>query len=166
MPDREKTLTSRRQQQKERLQQLLPAGDRGDSSSRRVARASGKEEKELLSQLQALVDDSTSVRGRDASVVRAEAEEIAKAMKDGFLSDSGEKKAREHLEEIRNADAFERGSGKLIKYCPPPQPPPPPPLPPPPAPPTPSSLPPPPPSPLLPAQKNRKHNMTKSNKIQ
>ena len=57
------------------------------------------------------------MRGRDASVIRAEADELAVKVKEGLMSEKGRKKALEHLQEIKDADAFERNSGKLIKYA-------------------------------------------------
>lgn len=79
---------------------------------------SAGDEAAFLKQLEALVADGSSVRGRDTSVISAEAEEIEKQMNEaGEMSAKGREKAKEHLEEIKAADAFERNSGKLIKYA-------------------------------------------------
>lgn len=118
-------LYNRRQQQRERVAGLKKestgtgreAADPPRAGKGAKKRKGGaKEEAELLAALEALVKDGQSVRGRDASVIRAEAEELAVALDEGWLSPSGKKKVVEHLEEIRSADAFEQGSGKVVKY--------------------------------------------------
>ena len=73
------------------------------------------EEVTFLAKLQALVDDGNSVRGRDNKVIKDEADELEKELAGLQVSAAGRKQAKENLEEIESAAAFERNSSRFVQ---------------------------------------------------
>ena len=85
------------------------------SEKKQVSEPASEEETELLSKLQALVDDGSSVRGRDADVIKREADVLAGKMEGMTITKSGGKQALELIKEIDDSAAFEKNSGRVVQ---------------------------------------------------
>jgi hypothetical protein len=109
---------------KEKPRKRKDAGERGgggDTSAVEVAASTSvasTSEKQFLAKLKELVDDGSSVRGRDADVIKKDADVLAGQLDSGAvkISKRGTKQAREYLKEIDDSAAFEAGSAKVLQY--------------------------------------------------
>merc|ERR1712166_32458 len=75
------------------------------------------EEEALIKKVEALVNDSNSVRGRDASIISVDADMLRVEADAMVLTDFGRELIDKQLKEVSDALAFEKNSGRFLQIA-------------------------------------------------